>query len=170
MVETLVAIGILSISILATYTAVQSSLQKSTIAKDEIIAFYLAQEAMEYVKNVRDENALDSLDGSTVDWLRGLSAQASDACYFGKTCTIDSANDAVANCASGAGTCPYLRQDATSGLVGYTAGWTQMPFRREVQIQSVVAGEEVRVIVTISWTSRGATRSFQVNEIIFNRQ
>lgn len=169
MVETLVAIGILSIAILGTYTAVQSGLQKSTMAKDEIVAFYLAQEAVEYVKNIRDENSLAGLSGTSVNWLAGLSAQASDNCYFGKVCTIDSPLKTTSHCTSGAGNCPNLRMDSNTGLWGYTGSWALTNFKREIQFQSISANE-VRVNVAVYWTSRGSTKSFQVSEIIFNHQ
>lgn len=168
-VETLVAIGILSVAILGTYTAVQGGLQKSTIAKDEIIAFYLAQEAIEYVKNIRDENSLRGLGGTSTHWLSGLSAQASDNCYFGKVCTIDSLLKVTANCAGGAGSCPNIRMDNTSGLWGYTGSWALTNFKREISFQSISANE-VRVIVVVSWMSGGTSRSFQVSEIVFNHQ
>src|SRR3989338_6292235 len=96
LVETLVAISILSISITATFTAVQNGIQNSTIAKDQTTAFYLAQEAMEFIKNKRDENALNSISGGPNQWLTGMSNAGGDPCYFGgggtsqKTCRIDS--------------------------------------------------------------------------------
>ena len=50
LVESLVAISILSLSILATFTAVQGGLKSSNYVKDEIVAYYLTQEAIEYIK------------------------------------------------------------------------------------------------------------------------
>ena len=46
LVETLVAVAILSIAILATFSAVQNGLQDSGISKERITAFWLAQEGM----------------------------------------------------------------------------------------------------------------------------
>ena len=42
LVETLVAISVLSLSIAGAFTAVQGGIQSSTVAKDQITAFYLA--------------------------------------------------------------------------------------------------------------------------------
>ncbi len=160
LVETLVAIGILSLAITATFTAIQSSLKTSNIAKDQITAFYLAQEAVEYIKNKRDENALhNTVDGVTT-WLNGLSNCASPS-----TCTIDSGAQAVTLCS---GTCPVLRQNPASYLYGYNAGWTATNFTRSVQY-TTLSTNEIIVTVTVSWTNHGVSKTFQVSELIFNR-
>lgn len=173
LVETLVAISILSLSILATFTAVQNGLQTSITAKDQIVAYYLAQEAMEYVKNIRDENALNSLDGSSVNWLTGLvvtSGGGSGPCDFGKTCTIDSALKVVTACSAGFGTCPNLRQDTSTGLYGYTSSWPASNYKREIQFTNVVSNYEVKVTINITWNTRGTSKTFQVSQLLFNRE
>lgn len=178
LVETLVAISILSLSIAATFTAVQNGIQNSTIAKDQTTAFYLTQEAMEYIKNIRDENALYSIQNPDAprNWLYGFSSEAGDPCYFGKVCKIDVPLKTVTNCGSAAITasppnlCVVLNQDQTTSLFGYTVSWTPTRFRREVQIRQLVANTEIEVIVSISWTSRAGTKFFQASETFFNRQ
>ena len=173
LVETLVAISILSLSILAGFTAVQNGIKSSLTAKNQITAFYLVQEAMEIIKNVRDENALAFINGdNTRSWLYGMSSQASDECYFGKTCYVDSTTSVPANiiqtCSGVNTTCPYLRMDSNTGLWGYTAGWTQTNFKRAVTFQNV-STDEVAVTVWISWTQGATTKSFQVTQSLFNR-
>lgn len=169
LVETLVAIGVLSLSIAATFTVVQSSLQNSANAKDQIIAFYLAQEGMEFIKNIRDENALKSTNGQSNTWLTGFSENVTDPCYFGKTCTVDSSTKAITVCSGSFGTCPILRQDPNTGLIGYTGGWTATNFRRDIQFVQISA-VEVKVDMFIYWTNRGSTKSMEVTENLFNRQ
>lgn len=173
LVETLVAVSILSLTIAGTFTAVQKGLQSSSYAKDQVTAFYLAQDGMEFIKNVRDENALNSIGGGANKWLTGLSDLAGDPCFFGKVCTVDSNvgvhNGGVVSCGGTFGTCPNLRQDSVTGLVGYNAGWTVMNFKREIQFQPINS-DEVLVIIRMSWTSRGINKSFQITETLFNRQ
>jgi len=170
LVETLVAIGILSLSITATFTAVQNGIQNSTIARDQTIAFYLAQEAMEFIKNKRDENALNSISGGANNWLTGLSDVGGDPCYFGKVCRIDSPAKTVAYCGGAFDSCPSLNQDPNTGLFGYTFGWNPTIFKREIQFRQVVVDREVEVTIRMSWTSRWGVKSFQVTETLFNRQ
>ncbi len=176
LVETLVAISILSLSIAATFTAVQNGIQSSTIARDQTTAFYLAQEAMEFIKNIRDENALHTIGTeTTVNWLAGLSNVSTDPCYFGKVCKLDSPLKTVSSCGSAAvtssppGLCPNINQDPTTGLFGYTSGWTPTSFKREIQFQQISANE-VTVVISMSWTNRTTAQSFQAIETLFNRQ
>ena len=166
LVESLVAIGILTLAITGTFTAIQSSLQTSSIAKDQITAFYLAQDAMEFIKNKRDENALTDINGTATSWLSGMAAVSTDPCYFGKTCYMDVPLRTITTCS---GTCPVLRQDTLSGLFGYTGSWPVTNFTRSIQLTSVSTNEIIATI-TMSWTNRGATKTFQVSELIFNRE
>ncbi len=174
LVETLVAITILTLAIAGTFTAVQGGLQSSTFARDQIVGFYLAQESMEFIKNLRDENAIYSdnaiaTGGVGRSWLFGMASTASDPCYFGKTCIIDSPLKTITECTGGFGTCPNIGIDTTNtNLYGYTSGWTPTNFKREIQFQSI-SDNEVNVIIQISWTSGGNTKSFQVSQLLFSR-
>jgi prepilin-type N-terminal cleavage/methylation domain-containing protein len=169
LVETLVAVSILSLSILASFTAVQTGIKSSTVARDQVTAFYMAQEAIEFIKNIRDENALHSISGVSTNWLASMAASAGDPCYFGKTCIIDSPLKTITSCSGGFGTCQNLKQDSVSGLYGYTSTWTATNFKREIQFQSVSANE-ITIIVKITWTNRSTSNSFQITESFFNRQ
>jgi type II secretory pathway pseudopilin PulG len=178
LVETLVAIAILSISVLSTFMAVQSSLQNSLFARDQITAFYLIQEAMESVRNTRDGNALANMaslasGGGGVNWLTNISSNAGDPCYFGKTCIIDSPNiinpptSHMLACTGGFGTCPVINEDPVSGLFGYTNGWTATKFRREIQLQQI-GSDEIVVVVRVSWGSGLLAKTIQIQETLFN--
>ncbi len=169
LVETLVAISILSISILATFTAVQGGLQASINAKDKTTAFYLAQEGMELVRNMRDNNALNSINGGLNTWMTGLANPgfAPLGICYGFNCTIDSTTLAITQCSS---TCPNLRKDPTTGLMGYNVSWSLTNFSRDITFAVPYSLNEVVVYITITWTTRGATKTFQVSEVLYNRQ
>ena len=55
-VESLVAIIILVLAITGATAVVQTSLSSYIFSKDQIVSFYLAQEAFEQIRNLRDEN------------------------------------------------------------------------------------------------------------------
>ncbi len=169
LVETLVAVSILSLSIVAAFTAVQIGLQSSYVAKDQITAFYLVQEGMEAIRNVRDNNALRTLNGESVSWLEGLAASGSDPCYFGNTCTVDAPLKVLARCPGSFGSCPPLKRDPVSLLLGYTSNWTPTNFTREIQLQRI-SSNEVNITMSLSWVTRGVTKSFQVTESLFSRE
>jgi prepilin-type N-terminal cleavage/methylation domain-containing protein len=174
LVETLVAISVLSLSILGTYTAVQSGLQKSIYVKDQIVAFYLVQEAMEYIHNVRDNNGLASINsqmggGPAINWLTGL-ATVGAPCEIGKVCSIDSNAGTVSYCGTTVGSCAPLNQNSTTYLYGNTtgAGWSATKFKREVRFEDITGntGKELLVTVTVSWGSY----SFQVKQRFMNNR
>lgn len=169
LVETLVAISILSMSILGTFTAVQSSLSKSSYAKDQVTAYYLIQESMEYIRNMRDENQLKFISGGSNKWMTGISDAPGDPCWASSNyCYIDSPAKKVYTCSSDFNSCPFLKQDSATGLYGYTVGWTDTRFKRAIQIQNIDPLNEVIVKVRIDWTSENFPRSLQVQEWFYN--
>ena len=58
-VEVLVAVSILGVGLALPMTIAFQAIQTSNIARDQVIAFYLAQEGIELVRYVRDTNILE---------------------------------------------------------------------------------------------------------------
>ena len=83
-VESLVAISILLLAIAAPMTMAQNGLTLARNSVSQTTAFYLGQEAVEYIRYIRDSNILDEKS-----WIHGLS-QCIDK---GKPCTIDVPNN-----------------------------------------------------------------------------
>ena len=167
LVETLVAISILSLSILASFGAVQNGIKSSGVSKDQITAFFLAQETIEFIKNIRDENALLTLSSTPTHWLHGFAEAQGDPCFPGKVCMIDSNAKTITYCGVVSGSCPNLNQNSTTGLYGYTAGWVVSRYKREVEFQ-IINADEVMVTVNILWTDGTVSRSFEVKQLLFN--
>ena len=65
--ETLVAVFILVLAITGPMVFAQSGLRTAFLARDQITAFFLAQDAIETIKNIRDTNALQGND-----WLEDI--------------------------------------------------------------------------------------------------
>lgn len=154
LVEILVAISILSISILATFTAVQGALRSTNFSEDQIIAYYLADEALEYIRNRRDSNGIQHINalgsGGTYNWLTGITPTCTTACY------VDVPNDSITSCSSNVDSCPVLLYNATNGLYQYTGG-TATQYRRSISVTTISA-TEVSVDVRISWTAQGISK------------
>ena len=165
MVESLVAIAILVSAVIGTTSAIQTGISSYIFSKDQIIAFYLAQEGFEQIRNIRDENGL-----SGNNWLTGISANGSDPCFFGSACIVDPVNSAIpTRCASGPGNCPVLRQNVSTGFFGYDGSWSATIFRREITLAQVNANE-VSVTVTVNWSKGIANRQFKARENILDWQ
>ncbi len=164
-VESLVAISILVLVITGTASAIQTGISSYIFSKNQVISFYLAQEGFEQIRNMRDENSLQSRN-----WLTGISANSSDPCYFGNACTVDPVNSNVpTRCPSGPGSCPTLRQDASTGFFGYTLTWPNTIFRREIVLTQINANE-ISILVTIDWSKGLVSRQFRARENILNWQ
>ncbi|MEK7219403.1 MAG: prepilin-type N-terminal cleavage/methylation domain-containing protein, partial [Patescibacteria group bacterium] len=58
LIETLIAISIFTVSILALMSVLGQGISNTNYAKQKIIASYLAQEGIEYMRNMRDNDVL----------------------------------------------------------------------------------------------------------------
>jgi Tfp pilus assembly protein PilV len=68
LVETLVAISIFTMSILGLMSILASGISNTTYAKQKMVASYLAQEGIEYVRNLRDTSVLYDVAGAQHGW------------------------------------------------------------------------------------------------------
>ena len=174
LIETLVAISILMIAVVVPLSIVAGALQSSFYSRDQITAVYLAQDAMEYVKNVRDSNALKNIEasingGGQISWLEGLKD-----CLLpppSKACKIDTTRGASGEVSSEDKEHPADLFVSDSGVYGYSSG-TDSRFSRVIQIEPIGgdASDEAQVTITVSWTGSSAYpgRTFTVSENIYN--
>ncbi len=183
LIETIVAIAILSFVVVAPLSLAQRGLNASVYAKEQITAFYLAQEAIEYARNVRDANNFAGRSRSS-DWLLGL-----DNCKLssGGPCGVDVTADGsqsqpqTFSCAPDPRHCQLTFQSATgvygerrdnNGNPDTAGGWQDTVYTRKLMITPFgVTGDPVAgadLVVTVSWQTGLITKSFSVNEKIFN--
>lgn len=159
LIEAMVAVTIIAISIGGPLYAASRSLVAAQSSRDRLTASYLAQEAIEYVRAVRD-NAylstynLDTASAHTAGWTSFVNASTiGTRCTGTNGCTIDPWNDGVVVCSSACSTKLYLTttgrytQDSTSPN-------TPTAFTRSLQMTQVTTEEE-RVTATVTWTSHG---------------
>ncbi len=165
LVEILVAISILSIAILATFTAVSQSLKATNFSEDQIIAYHLADEALEYIRNKRDSNAIQHIialgSGSTYPWLTGvLDRCVTTACY------VDIPNNTITACSSNAASCPVLLYNSGNGLYNHLLGNTTM-YKRSVAL-TMIDATEASFTVTVSWTAQNITKNYTQTMVLKN--
>ena len=154
LIESMVAISILLIAMTGPLVLAKQGLKSSRLAKNQIIAFYLAQDAIEHIRSVRDSNFL-----SSSAWLTGLGN------CIGGYCQVDTTTSVISSCVAN---CPLLRKSTTDGLYGYNAGWGETGFRRKVQIYQRLGtnSDEVYVEVKILWDND--SKSFTARESLFD--
>lgn len=156
LLETLVAISILTLSISGAFTAAQSGLSSAILARDQIVAFQLAQEAVEVVHNLRDNNTY-----LKQDWLEGLQQCINADCFV----NIKDATTPLGVCTDG---CKVLKDNNGFYVQGVAGAPTT--FTRKIRIDPIDLSREVNVIVTMSWSKGTISRTFEVDEHIFNWQ
>ena len=169
LIETLVAISLLMISIVAPMSLAAESLSAAYYARQQITAFYLAQEGIEVVRSVRDANILKIAEGqSGVNIFDGIPSTT------GLPFTVDSLVDpssALVLCPSGGSApdynCPVLQTDGT--VYGYHTGWTNTTFTRIVTATLINGNpDELRITVTVTWQQGTLQqRSFAIHEDLY---
>jgi type II secretory pathway pseudopilin PulG len=157
LIETLVAVSLLTVAIAAPMSLTTQSLSSAYYARDQMTAFHLAQEAIESVRAVRDENIL----GNEADLLAGIPIE-------GEPFIIDTRDNEMTICNQGSpAQCPPLRvptsssdpmfyayRNVDSSEDIYTAplGWTDTRFRRTIRAEMTDgSNDEMKVTVTVSW-------------------
>lgn len=166
LIETLVAILILVTAITGPLTLAYKGFAAATVARDQITAFYLAQDALEYIRFARDTNRL-----SGGDWMTGVGGTASvvdlSNCRSSNNCYFDAAGLFPTTVQLCSGACPFMKFDPTAGTYQYTNGNTTT-YRRTVNIITVNANEVI-ASTTVTWQSvNGVNRSATLFEGLTN--
>lgn len=169
LLESIIAIFVLSLAISGAFAAVRQGLSQTIHAKNEVRAFYLAQEAIEVLRNERDQNRLSTLlggSGTVTPWLTDITG------CIGGTCRVDASGpgDPAAYlypCGENWGSCPFMKQDPDTLVYGYDPDGLDTNFKREIQIE-LVNPDEIAVTVRVFWTQGIIDHEFKVKTILLN--
>lgn len=169
LVETLIAITVLLIAIVAPMTLAQEGILAARLAEDQIVAFYMAQEGVELVRNIRDENKYDGnpMLASPLDVCIVAVDSTEPGCYIDATNVGPDASFSTQSCSSGG--CPVVRTDGT--IYAYTAaGFENTKFTRNIRTWYVPgsSNDEMRVEVTVTWPFRQSTRTYTLRSNLTN--
>jgi prepilin-type N-terminal cleavage/methylation domain-containing protein len=143
LLETLVALAILTAAVTGPMNLATVSIRSASLAHNNIIASFLAEEGMEIVRAGRDRGAYAG------DWLANIGiCEAQD-------CKVDAINtDAPISSCGGIGTCPKIQYESASGSFRHDTGSNSI-FTRSVRITKVGDGsKEIVVTVIVSWKER----------------
>ena len=183
LVETLVAVSIFSMTLVAVMTSLGQGVSDTNYAKNKITAEYLAQEGIEYVRNLRDTYVLFPETTTDVAWGEFSNALIPNppllcgdphGCYFdlnpleyddltGPMFDVDIALCPMFGCS----TTPLL-YDAATGKYGYTPGGVNSGFSRAIRVEEIVDDEQTKVTSTVYWKKGSTTHSVSFSEILFN--
>lgn len=179
--ETLVAISLLLLAITGPMVFAQNGLRAAFQSRDQVTAFNLAQDAIEFVKNRRDHNILNSTSAS---WLDDVGDCGSNGIDRSGGCSVDTNTDrgSIILCSYSSesdtgclgenedGTEDvHLKIDAETGVFGHS-GSTDSIFSRTVYVDETDIEGEARVTVIVRWRSHEniGAREIEVVEYIRN--
>jgi len=160
LIETMVAITILVVAVAAPLTLAAQSLFAALYAKDQTTAFYLAQEAVEMIRNKRDSNMLQFLDGQGTGWLANIPVSSN--------LRVDIPNDTLETCGTQA-VCLATKLQHNGTFYNYQSGDSSRFGRSVLVTQSPSLTNEAIIAVTVEWqTGSFQSRSFTLQERIYN--
>lgn len=154
LVEALVALSVLSVSMLGVFVLLNNSIGLNRVISNRYVATYLASEGIELIKNKLDENSVQDPSHSSIPWNNGMSSASYEVDYQG-------------NLQSVFGSLRYLTL-SSDNLYGYGFG-VATPFKRQVDLQFDSGGNRVKVDATVSWQERGgAYDQVQIEDYLYN--
>lgn len=176
--ETLVAISILVLALTAPLAIVAQALSSSYYARDQVTAYYLAQEAVEFLRNKRDNAGLQSAT-TAEEWTSLFFADTSGTIINPVGVTTlkaylvrDSSNGyALKQCNS---TCPFVKYSPASDGVLYggdslSSGYDSI-FIREIVISEPVLGLGSTQIENDAPVSPNPARPPKLRELVISVQ
>lgn len=172
LVETLVSIAIFSISILGILSVLASGVTNTTYAKDKMIAGYLAQEGIEYLRNLRDNDALFPTTGNT--WSTFVTTMT--PCTSGNVCGFNSATIPISvfSCGSdpsGIGCNLYYSSSTGTYNDATGSGAVSSGFTRKVwmtQPAGVNGSNEETIHSEVDWLQGSSPNKIILSENLFN--
>jgi len=175
LVETLVAISIFAFSLMALMVVLGKGIADTDYAKAKNTSAYLAQEGIEYVRNMRDTFAI--YDSSPAQGWTDFSAKlTAGGCFGANGCYINA--DAIFNTpeptppatnivfTSCGSTCTQLLYDASSGKYNYLSG-TSSGFSRKIKV-SQVSADQIRISSTVYWVQGTNTYNITFSDDLYN--
>lgn len=165
LLEMIVAVGILSVVVIFALSTIWRGTKTGTYATDEMMASYLAQDAMEYIRAKKNENITNG-----ADWLNGFPPVCTNPAA--QECQVDTTNEVVPFMVfCGGGGCLPISFETTLYTYGYgvPAGtWVPTKFTRSVSMNEIVNDREVQVSVLVTFPQGISTKSVQFFQNMYN--
>lgn len=166
--ETLVAIFILVLSITGPLVFSQTGLRTAFVSRDQMIAFYLAQDAIETIKNMRDQNFIDKDPWLTASGGGVIPFDLHTSFNIDTTKPIHYQPDFY-SCTNDP--CRLYKNASKQYVRSAAGGATPTNFYRKIYMRETNPGKEAQITVEVSWDTnayQSGTRRVIVQENIFN--
>ena len=182
LVEALVAISILMVAVASPMVIAQKGLNSANYSRDQMTATFLAEDAVEFIKNFRDYVGLNQdPHGTAADWINYNGdltlCMSPNLCNIDTTfpmSTIISSPTTYIKTSSSANPLKISRATSGSFLKYDLSGNQNSKFTREIQITRSSSGtdsvgpDEALVYVRVSWQSTTGTEEVILQNYIYN--
>ncbi|MHB8914153.1 MAG: type IV pilus modification PilV family protein [Minisyncoccota bacterium] len=167
LIETMVAVTILALAISGPLLAASRAIVAAEVSRDQLTASYLAQEGIEYVRAMRDDEYLKLYSGSDTsaawgNFLNVISSCRPTVVSLAQACSFDPVGTggvpSLSSCS--AGVCPQLHL-ANNGQTNYYTTNPSAPniipttaFTRTIRVvdASTNGATDVRIVSTVTWS------------------
>ena len=174
LIETLVAISIFTTSVLTLVIMLSQGISDTNYAKNKIIAGYLSQEGIEYVRNLRDTYVVSGATAQAgwnafVNKLSNGGCMLSAGCFFDDIAIFEDSSITFSAFSACGTPCQVLNYNFGVGSLGkyfYAIGQSS-GFRRVINV-TVVGVDEVKVSSTVYWGQASGTKNVVLSENLFN--
>ena len=153
LLETTIAIAILVAAVIGPMALSSQSIRSASVARNTIMASNLAQEGIEFVKNIRSNNRIKGKN-----WIQGLGP-----CNSANGCFVDAKDLDVAACGS---SCVPLKFDDSLNMYNYDLGLSTI-FTRVITTSNI-SGAEIKVTSSIRWSDKFGNHNFTLSTSMFN--
>lgn len=155
LIEVLAVLFIVSISMLGLVSLIIQNIQAQSVNKNNLIAYNLAQEGIELIRQVRDSN-----------WRAG---NAYDTDLVAGSYYMDYRMDKPEITSPGKGKI-YLLNNYYVNLQAGDSGYSTTPFSREIFIDKPVGyeGDPLQVRAVISWMDRNSPYRYELRALLFD--
>jgi len=176
LVETLVAISIFTISVLTMLIVLSQGISSTIYAKKKATAGYLAQEGIEYIRNMRDTYVLYDSLSAQAGW-DDFTVRVTTACDQANGCYVNGDNlfqqdppqqMTKVDLSTCSFACPNLLYDESTGKFGYTSG-TNSGYVRQITAAPVSGSlDEMTITSTVYWAQGSGQYKITFSENLFN--
>ena len=171
LIETLVAVMIFTSSVLALIAILSTSLSTIVHIKQKLVGTYLAQEGIEYIRNMRDSYVIYEKDDT--GW--ASFKDKISLCIAPNYCGIDNLEPprkekfTFACDSPSFSLCKLYIKDGNYNIKtgGGVGGEIDSGFIRKIQIENIT-NDEIKIISTVLWKSGSSDKSISFSENLFN--
>lgn len=161
LIETMIAVSILSLSVAGPLYTASRAIVAAEISRDQLTASYLAQEAAEYVRALRDDQYLaqypPAAGSSATAWNNFKSSLTIASCTAPNICTLG------LPLASQPSVLPFAQCPGGTCTVSFTLGTSATAYTRTFQATAVGANEE-KIVSTVWWSFHGTQYSVTISD------